>query len=51
MIESQVETVDIMPTLLKILNLSVPQEVQGNSLISLIMDKGHKKESLVYSET
>ena len=47
----QVETIDIMPTLLKILELPVPHEVQGNSLIPLIMDKNPRQERLAYSET
>ncbi|HZX10226.1 MAG TPA: sulfatase-like hydrolase/transferase [Acidobacteriota bacterium] len=51
-IESQVETVDIMPTLLEILDLPVPPDIQGKSLIPLILGKKQdEEESLAYSET
>ena len=50
-VSSQVETIDIMPTLMQILGLPVPHEVQGNSLIPLIMDKNPRQEALAYSET
>ena len=50
-IESQVETIDIMPTLLQILDLSIPQEVQGKSLIPFILGKNLGQERLAYSES
>jgi len=50
-VTAQVETIDIMPTLLQILGLPVPQEVQGKSLIPLIMGKNQEAERLAYSET
>ena len=48
---SQVQTIDIMPTLLKLFDLEVPQTVQGKSLISLIVGKSSEKEHLAYSES
>lgn len=46
-----VETIDIMPTLLQILGLPIPQEVQGKSLLPLIMKKNYREEQLAYSES
>jgi arylsulfatase A-like enzyme len=50
-IESQVETVDIIPTLLQILGLSFPHRIHGKSLIPLIMGKIPGQERLAYSES
>lgn len=50
-VASQVETIDIMPTLIQILGLQFPHEVQGKSLIPLIMGKDKGQESLAYSES
>ncbi|MCK4431168.1 MAG: sulfatase-like hydrolase/transferase [Candidatus Aminicenantes bacterium] len=50
-VSSQVETIDIMPTLLQILGLPVPHEVQGKNLIPLIMGKNSREKRLAYSET
>jgi arylsulfatase A-like enzyme/Tfp pilus assembly protein PilF len=46
-----VETIDIMPTLLQILGFPLPQEVQGKSLLPLILDKNPGQERFAYSET
>jgi len=46
-----VETIDIMPTLLHILGLPLPQEVQGKSLLPLIMDENPSQECFAYSES
>jgi len=48
---SQVETIDIVPTLLQILDLPAPNAVQGKSLIPLIFGKAKEKQRLAYSET
>jgi len=50
-VTAQVETIDIMPTLLQILGLPVPYEVQGKGLIPLIMGKNSREKHLAYSET
>jgi arylsulfatase A-like enzyme/Tfp pilus assembly protein PilF len=50
-ISDQVEAIDIMPTLLQILDLSVPQNIQGKSLVSLIMGDNTEKELYAYSES
>ncbi|MBA7644300.1 Lipopolysaccharide assembly protein B [subsurface metagenome] len=47
----RVETIDIMPTLLQILGLPLPSEVQGKSLLPLILDKHSNQERFAYSET
>jgi len=51
LIEFQVETVDIMPTILQILGLPVPDEVQGKSFIPLITSESQSQERFAYSET
>ena len=50
-VNTRVETVDIMPTLLQILGLPLPSEVQGKSLLPLILDKNSNQERFAYSET
>jgi len=50
-IKECVETIDIMPTLLEILGLSIPREVQGKSLLPLILKKNKRREHFAYSET
>ena len=40
-----------MPTLLQILGLPLPSEVQGKSLLPLILDKHSNQERFAYSET
>jgi arylsulfatase A-like enzyme/Tfp pilus assembly protein PilF len=50
-INTRVETVDIMPTLLQILGLRLPSEVQGESLLPLILDENLKQERFAYSES
>jgi arylsulfatase A-like enzyme/Tfp pilus assembly protein PilF len=47
----QVESVDIMPTLLELLGLSIPKQVQGRSFLSLLAGKSAGPERLAYSET
>ena len=51
LIEFQVETVDIMPTILQILGLTVPDEIQGKSFIPLLTSESQAQERLAYSET
>ncbi len=50
-IATQVQNVDIMPTLCELLDLQVPETVQGRSLLPLIMGRKLKKEPPAYSET
>ena len=50
-VNARVETVDIMPTLLHILGLPLPSEIQGKSLLPLILDKNSNQERFAYSET
>ena len=55
-----VEQIDIMPTILDILGLAIPEGLQGSSLLSLIKDKalynsqsapGYFKQGIVFCET
>ena len=50
-VNARVENVDIMPTLLQILGLPLPGEVQGKSLLPLILDRNSKQEHFAYSES
>jgi arylsulfatase A-like enzyme/Flp pilus assembly protein TadD len=50
-VTSQVETIDIMPTLLQTLDLPIPRDIQGKSFIPLILGKNSRKNLLAYSET
>ncbi|MFC2169904.1 sulfatase-like hydrolase/transferase [Acidobacteriota bacterium] len=50
-VEAQVETTDIMPTLLEILDLPIPEDVQGKSLLPLILGQKEKEERFGYSES
>jgi arylsulfatase A-like enzyme/Tfp pilus assembly protein PilF len=50
-IESQVQNVDIMPSLLELLGLPLPKEVQGRSFLPLIVSQSDGGERLAYSET
>jgi len=50
-IADQVQNIDIMPTLCEILNLPIPETVQGQSLLPLILGKKLKHERSAYSET
>ncbi len=49
-VDSQVRSVDIMPTLLQLLDLPVPTQVQGRGLLAL-MRSGKEKPREAYSET
>jgi len=49
-VTSQVRLIDVVPTILDLLNMSVPEEIQGESLIPFV--EGKQKENLVsYIET
>ncbi len=50
-VNTSVETVDIMPTVLQILGLPMPHEVQGQSLLPLIIENNSRQEHFAYSET
>lgn len=49
-IGSQVRIIDIYPTLLEMLNIKVPEENQGKSLLSTIFDPDKAEDLLAYSE-
>ena len=50
-ITRHVSTIDIMPTILEILKVPVPREVQGESLLPLISGKKPDEPSYLYAET
>jgi len=49
-IEKQVRTVDIMPTILDILDIEIPARVQGESLVPMV-EKKHSEGFPSYAET
>ncbi|MCP2520043.1 sulfatase-like hydrolase/transferase [Candidatus Aminicenantes bacterium AC-335-A11] len=48
---NQIRSIDIMPTILNLIDINIPRNVQGESLLSFILNKGRKKTLLAYSET
>ena len=51
-VEAQVQSVDMVPTILHMLGITIPEEVQGQSLLPLLLGKGgDNKELYAYSET
>jgi arylsulfatase A-like enzyme/Tfp pilus assembly protein PilF len=50
-IDAQVELVDIMPTLLDLLGIAVPNEVQGRSLAPLLAGSRSETDKMAYSES
>lgn len=50
-IDVQVENVDIMPTLLDLLGIAVPKEVQGRSLAPLLAGSRAGDDRMAYSES
>lgn len=50
-VREQVRSIDIMPTILNLIGDKAPEDVQGESLLSLILGKEIEDESLAYSET
>lgn len=48
-IGSQVESIDIMPTVLELLNIAIPGEVEGEGLVKLVK-KGSHDEAFAFSE-
>lgn len=50
-ITKQVRSIDIMPTILHITGVELPESIQGESLLPLILGKQSENESLAYSET
>jgi arylsulfatase A-like enzyme len=49
-IDEQVQSVDIMPTILDILNIPIPESVEGSSLLNLINNIKTGWEEVAYSE-
>ena len=50
-VASQVENVDIMPSILQLLGQAVPAEVQGRSFLPLVLGDAAVEERLAYSES
>ncbi|MCG6533970.1 MAG: sulfatase-like hydrolase/transferase, partial [Syntrophales bacterium LBB04] len=50
-VESQVENVDIMPSVLELLGLPIPKEVQGKSFLPLMAGRSASADRMAYSET
>ncbi len=50
-VSNQVKSIDIMPTVLHLLGEEMPESVQGESLLSLILENEAQDERLAYSET
>jgi len=50
-IDAQVELVDIMPTLLDLLGITVPNEIQGRSLAPLLAGSRAGADKMAYSES
>jgi arylsulfatase A-like enzyme/Tfp pilus assembly protein PilF len=50
-VAAQVQNIDLMPTLCEILGLSVPRDVQGQSLLPLIAGRNAKLDKEAYSES
>jgi arylsulfatase A-like enzyme/tetratricopeptide (TPR) repeat protein len=50
-VAAQVQNIDLMPTLCELLGLSVPKEVQGQSLLPLIAGRNPEKDRAAYSES
>jgi arylsulfatase A-like enzyme/Flp pilus assembly protein TadD len=50
-VSAPVSTVDIMPTVLKILGIPVPSQVQGKSLLPLIFGNKQEETPYLYAET
>jgi len=50
-IDAQVENVDIMPTLLDLLGIPVPKEIQGRSLVPLLAGSRAGVDRMAYSES
>ena len=50
-IESQVKSIDIMPTVLNLLGEPIPESIQGESFLPLILGKEEKERPSAYSET
>jgi arylsulfatase A-like enzyme/Tfp pilus assembly protein PilF len=50
-VSNQVKNIDIMPTVLHLLDEEIPESVQGESLLSLILENKAQDERSAYSET
>ena len=50
-VSNQVNSIDIMPTVLHLLDEEMPESVQGKSLLSLILEDEAQDERSAYSET
>jgi tetratricopeptide (TPR) repeat protein len=50
-IQQQARSIDIMPTLLQLAGVQVPDAIQGRSLLHLIFDAGQKQTAPSYAES
>jgi arylsulfatase A-like enzyme/Tfp pilus assembly protein PilF len=50
-VTNQVRSIDIMPTILNLVNTEIPTSVQGESLLPFILGKEKNREFFAYSET
>jgi len=51
LIENRVRSIDIMPTVLNLVGKNIPENVQGESLLPLVLGQENKDEPGAYSET
>jgi arylsulfatase A-like enzyme len=50
-VEAQVRTIDVMPTILDLLDQPPPEDIQGRSLLPLISHQGDGADRVAFSET
>jgi len=50
-VAAQVQNIDLMPTLCELLDVRVPREVQGQSLLPLVAGKDQRTQNEAYSES
>jgi arylsulfatase A-like enzyme len=50
-VRRQVSQIDVMPTLLELAGLPIPDYVEGSSLLPLILDESHRFREEAYAET
>lgn len=50
-VSTQVRTIDLLPTILQILGINLPGQIQGQSLLNLVNGQPDKKERILYCES